>query len=86
MEVRMKPIRAPLLYVARDVVETEAVGLELVYRSGAQVAVLKRVVCGEGTLPDVAAPLAVGREMQCSMVRDLWLRRMASLHPFPYAQ
>jgi hypothetical protein len=40
VEGGVKPVRAPLPDVARDVVEPEAVGRERIYRGRAQVAVL----------------------------------------------
>src|SRR5215207_3902823 len=60
MEGGGKPVRTPLPNVARDVVESEAVGRKGGHRGRAQVAVLQGVVRRVGALPDVAAPLTIG--------------------------
>src|SRR5215213_3087963 len=59
VKARVKPIRAPLPDVARDVVEPVPVRLEGLHGCRAEVAVLKGVVRRERALPDVAAPLAL---------------------------
>src|SRR5215217_12763 len=59
VEGGVKPVRAPLPDVARDVVESEAVGRIGGHRGCAKVAVHQGVVRRERALPDVAAPLAI---------------------------
>jgi hypothetical protein len=63
VEGGVEPVRAPLPDVARDVVESKAVGQKRVHRGRAQVTVLQGVVRRERALPDVAVPLAIGLQL-----------------------
>ena len=84
MKVRTKPIGTPLPGIARHGIKPITVWGKGIYRTGARIAILARVVIGEFALPDVAAMFSVRPQFVAPGIKLLFQATARGIFPLGF--